>query len=151
MKAILPRAEGSWPVHFFVRGKPRPKGSPSIYRRKSTGRPFVRESTGEIAWEKSVRVLAGLARRRACLVMALGPMRVELEFLLAGPKRPTAAGAAIAPDIDKLARAVLDALSGELYADDRQVIVLIACKRLAEPAEHPGVHITATAVGSRDA
>lgn len=138
-----------WPlVRFFVRGTPRSKGSPSIYRRKGTGRPFVRESPGEIAWETSIRVLAGVQRRRAQVKPLAGPVRVELLFRLpAGGKRKRKDGqqraAWLSPtiDIDKAARAVLDAIARELYADDRQVVELVARKRLALPEEHVGVEI----------
>lgn len=38
------------------------------------------------------------------------------------------------PDIDKLCRAVLDALTGTLYADDSQVVQLAAVKRYGDRA-----------------
>jgi Holliday junction resolvase RusA-like endonuclease len=44
-----------------------------------------------------------------------------------------------APDVDKLARAVLDALSGILFIDDRQVAVLEARKLYART---PGLWIS---------
>lgn len=45
-------------------------------------------------------------------------------------------------DIDKLSRAVLDALTGTLLHDDSQVVQLSAEKRYATPSEHPGAIIT---------
>lgn len=45
-------------------------------------------------------------------------------------------------DIDKLSRAVLDALTGTLLHDDSQVVQLSAQKRYITPKEHPGALIT---------
>jgi crossover junction endodeoxyribonuclease RusA len=45
-------------------------------------------------------------------------------------------------DIDKLSRAVLDALTGTLLHDDSQVVQLSAHKRYATPSERPGALIT---------
>ncbi len=44
-------------------------------------------------------------------------------------------------DIDKLARAVLDALTGVVYADDSQVVSVVAAKRYATPGEGPGLRL----------
>jgi crossover junction endodeoxyribonuclease RusA len=45
-------------------------------------------------------------------------------------------------DIDKLSRAVLDALTGTLLHDDSQVVQLSAHKRWATSGERPGALIT---------
>ena len=45
-------------------------------------------------------------------------------------------------DIDKLSRAVLDALTGTLLHDDSQVVQLSAQKRYTTPEERPGALIT---------
>lgn len=47
------------------------------------------------------------------------------------------------PDLDKLVRAVKDALTGVLYADDGQVQLLLAQKFIAAPNEAAGVEVTA--------
>jgi Holliday junction resolvase RusA-like endonuclease len=61
--------------------------------------------------------------------------RPESHYLPANSKRPTKAiridaptAHIKAPDIDKLCRAVLDALTGRAYKDDAQVIALTAMK-----------------------
>ena len=59
------------------------------------------------------------------------------------PKRSTPA-AIKRPDIDKLARAVLDALTGVWLEDDSHVVCLRATKRIALPGELPGVAIVCT-------
>jgi Holliday junction resolvase RusA-like endonuclease len=45
------------------------------------------------------------------------------------PSRPT-----VAPDVDKLSRAVLDGLQGQLYRNDSQVVEKHASKHYGEPA-----------------
>src|SRR5262245_54945311 len=46
------------------------------------------------------------------------------------------------PDLDKLTRNVLDALTGVLYADDKQVVDLHARKRYVFAPHPPSAHIT---------
>tara|TARA_R110002126_G_scaffold15112_4_gene62226 strand:+ start:1828 stop:2259 length:432 start_codon:yes stop_codon:yes gene_type:complete len=46
------------------------------------------------------------------------------------------------PDIDKLARALLDALTGVMFYDDSQVVDLTVSKRYSDPGASPGVEIT---------
>lgn len=134
-------------LRFFVRGRPRSKGSPSIMRNARTGRPFVRESPAEKSWEAAIKVLAQLAMRRRRLSPFEGPVAVRLEFLLPAPARKRRDGreraAWLSPtiDIDKAARAALDAIARVAYADDRQVVELVASKRLAGEDE-PGVWIS---------
>jgi crossover junction endodeoxyribonuclease RusA len=54
-----------------------------------------------------------------------GPIWLSIDFVRKAPKRGARQGyAATRPDIDKLARAVLDALTGVLYHDDAQVVDL---------------------------
>jgi crossover junction endodeoxyribonuclease RusA len=73
-----------------------------------------------------------------------GPVTVTLEFVMprpvSTPKRSTPP-AIRRPDIDKLARAVLDGITGTAIFDDSQVTLLIAYKRIAEIAETAGVVI----------
>jgi crossover junction endodeoxyribonuclease RusA len=83
------------------------------------------------------------------------PVYVRLEFVLprpvSTPKRRTPP-AVKRPDVDKLARAVLDALtSAGALADDSQVVDLHPIKRLAELDETPGCRITVAAYGTQSA
>lgn len=71
-----------------------------------------------------------------------GPVDVALTFYLTRPKNHYGTGRnaerlkqsapsfpAVHPDIDKLTRAVLDALTGICFEDDRQVVGLVVAKR----------------------
>lgn len=77
-----------------------------------------------------------------------GPVSVELEFIrtrpVSTPKSRTPP-AVKKPDLDKLSRAILDALTGIAFGDDSQVTHLCATKRLAEIGETPGVRILVSA------
>lgn len=72
------------------------------------------------------------------------PVRVDLVFVrprpVSTPKSRTPP-AVKKPDLDKLARAILDAITGIAFVDDSQVTDLRARKRLAEIGETPGVYI----------
>jgi len=69
-------------------------------------------------------------------------------FKAAGPGEPTAADVRVtlhfavhprrkgdAPDLDKLVRAVLDALTGLAYLDDKQVVEILARRTLVPEAD----------------
>jgi len=58
------------------------------------------------------------------------------------PKAPAHLTSKQKGDIDKLSRAILDALTGTLLQDDSQVVQLSAHKRYCTPQEKPGALIT---------
>jgi len=66
------------------------------------------------------------------------PCELLLTFGFIPPKRRTRVYPAVRPDADKLARTVLDALTGIAYADDSQVVGLTVEKNYDEL---PGVEI----------
>lgn len=70
------------------------------------------------------------------------PVELHLEFMFAKPGSAPKKRVypAIKPDIDKLVRSTLDALTGVLFADDSQVVKLMADK-VYGPQER--VHISA--------
>ena len=68
---------------------------------------------------------------------------VSLSFLLPKPKSVSRAQPNVKPDIDKLCRSTLDALTvGKAIDDDARIIQLTACKTYATEAEQPGCYIT---------
>lgn len=86
------------------------------------------------------------ARRGWVEAPLAGPVVLDLIFDIQPPKSLTRARRAAGPvgqrsgDLDKLARAVLDALTGVVYLDDSQVVELVVTKRWAGPGG-PGVTI----------
>lgn len=61
------------------------------------------------------------------------PVRVECVFFFPKPKTVKRDFPSVAPDLDKLCRALFDALTtAGVYLDDAQVVDLIAVKRYSE-------------------
>lgn len=124
---------------LFVPGTPAPQGS-----KRHVGRGILVESSTAVGpWRERV----ALAVHQAGWQPLAGPVAVDLTFVMprpkSAPKRSTPP-ATKRPDIDKLTRAILDAISGIGFVDDAQVIELHANKRLADPGCQPGVWITVT-------
>ena len=122
---------------IWIPGIPAPQGS-----KRHVGRGILIESSKRVApWRAVVALTVGEHTTH----VINGPVSLILRFVMprpkATPKRSTPP-AVKKPDLDKLARAVLDALSGVAYRDDSQVVSLDASKRLAEPGELPGLKLT---------
>lgn len=131
---------------LFVPGDAAPQGS-----KRHVGRGRMVESSKAVGpWRERVALAAHhlAAHQQGWTLAPAGvPVAVDLVFVrprpVSTPKSRTPP-ATKKPDVDKLARAVLDALTGIAWADDSQVIDLRARKRLAEIGETPGVYITVT-------
>lgn len=72
----------------------------------------------------SVRVVFGMPRPKAQTQWRQGKLVPKMQHYYDRPK--------VAPDIDKLLRGVLDALTGICYADDAQVVEIYASKVYAD-------------------
>jgi crossover junction endodeoxyribonuclease RusA len=123
-------------VSFTVQGKPEPKGSTRIVPVR--GRAVITSDNPKLkAWQHAI---AWTVRTLAAPPF-VGAVRVVLDFHLARPASTSrlCRHPVHRPDVDKLARAVLDALTGELLRDDAQVVELYARKRFARG--DPGVVI----------
>lgn len=122
-------------VDVFVPGDPRPQGSKRIGRVGGTGRPIVLDDApGLRAWRDTIT-----AHARICRECFDGPVAVALAFTIRAPERHRRDLPTVRPDLDKLARAVLDAITDAgLWHDDAQVTRLAATKRYGP---RPGVHI----------
>jgi crossover junction endodeoxyribonuclease RusA len=132
-------------VTFFVAGLPSTQGNKSAFVTKS-GKAVMREGRSKQAksnfdaWRHAV---GDEARRYAGDELEAGPVLVTLAFGLARPasapkRRRTWPIAARSGDVDKLARACLDAVTGVLLADDSQVVGLAVTKAYGRP----GVAVT---------
>jgi crossover junction endodeoxyribonuclease RusA len=127
---------------FFVPGKPAPQGS-----KRHVGNGILLESSPHVGpWRERVAIAAHNAMNGRPIYS--GQVEVWLDFILPRPKstpKTRTPPAIKRPDIDKLARAILDAITGTILADDAQVTYLSATKRLAEIDETPGVRIEVNA------
>jgi crossover junction endodeoxyribonuclease RusA len=132
------------PVTCFVPGVPRSKGSVVSFYSPTQKRVITKaDSKSMAAWCSDVGWLMKIAMRQAHVRCALPgvPVALELHFYFAGPARLPLVEP---PDIDKLERAVLDALTGILYDDDAQVYTVTKDKHTVAAPDEPGVAITAT-------
>ena len=123
-------------VEFRVYGRPAPQGSKAY---KGNQR-FVEASKYLPAWRKAVKNAAAVAQGGAPLFEA--PVRVEVRFWLERPKKPKFDRPGTPPDLDKLCRAVFDALSGTVWLDDALVVDLNARAFWTTDTEAQGCHIT---------
>jgi Holliday junction resolvase RusA-like endonuclease len=136
-------------VLFVVRGKPVPQGSMRAVsgRGQKAGRTvFLPQLPDLTTWRQLVAFTAQRAWRRA--PVGNEPLALALDFYLHRPasaKRvyPCAHGRL---DADKLARGVMDALSGVIYHDDAQVVDLMVRKRYGKP----GVTVSVTWLATRE-
>jgi Holliday junction resolvase RusA-like endonuclease len=120
-------------LHFEVPGAPVTKGRP----RFGKGRTYTPKAT--VDYERKV----GLCARTAAVfarVAQLPPFSGEVSASLAF-YMPTARRL----DIDNLCKAVLDGCNGILWADDSQVAMLFAARRLDRA--NPRVVVTIEALG----
>lgn len=124
-------------LSFWAPGRPRPEGSFDPVG------PRVRHASRGLAeWRDTVATMA-MGARRGQWPTADGPVSVTLAFALPHEKSYgwpawTPIGH---PDVDKLARAVLDAIvTAQLIRDDRLVVHLEATKSWAA-ARGPGVEV----------
>lgn len=143
-------------AEFTVAGQPVPQGSARAFAIRGQAR--IVTVTARLAdWRHAIATEARAAMAGRELVP--GPVAVTLHFrpasrpashfLPANRRRPAPELRADAPewhiappDADKLCRAALDALTGVVWADDRQVARLVVTKQWPEPGEAPGVDIT---------
>ena len=135
------RAAGDPVITFDVLGKPITQGSTRAF--VANGRAVVtHDKRGPLMdWRNAIANAAqkcgGEKAERGTAVQVRAWFRLERPK--SAPKRvvrPTTK-----PDIDKLGRSLLDALTGILWADDSQVVSLQVIKRFAEPKEALGVYV----------
>lgn len=147
-------ADRSPDLSFDVRGLPVPQGSVRAFVRG--GRAVVAAVRQPLAhWRGAVAGEARAAMLAADLAPIAVPVVVHLWFrmprpashyLPAGRRRPVRElrldapdYAPSAPDLDKLVRAALDAMTAVVFLDDSQVVRLVAQKRYDDT---PGVAIS---------
>lgn len=124
---MTPRAVPRRSFSCFVRGIPAPKGSKNAFITGGHAVVVDKNSKALRSWEAAVR---GVLQDKWEGPPIEGPISIDLNFRLLKPPsvskkraRPT-----VRPDLDKLVRAVLDALTGIAFRDDAQVVSIAARK-----------------------
>ena len=127
-------------LRFDVEGVPAPQGSKKGFVVK--GRAVLVESSKKVKpWRHRVKIKAkAVALAHGFEKITTGPVAVDLCFWMPSPARWVRPFPSTIPDIDKLTRSTLDALTGTLYKDDGQVCDLDVKKRY-DPDGFQGVTI----------
>lgn len=138
-------------VSFHVPGIPAAQGS----KRHVGGGRMVESSKRLGPWRSTVAMAAHAAHSGPPLE---GPVRVCCSFTFPRPKRHYRANGDLRdaaawwhgsrPDVDKLARAVLDGITGVVVVDDSQVCELVAGKVYGDT---PGANVMVVPVSARRA
>lgn len=126
-------------IDFFVAGEPMSQGGMRAVPTKKGARLISSGSTGLRYWRERVASEA----QRAATSLEAGPVMVVACFFMPRPKsRPQKdRWPDRQPDIDKLARAVLDSVTNTLVEDDKQVCGALLFKTYAEAGQQPGVRV----------
>lgn len=126
-------------IDIFIPGHPAPQGS-----KRYVGRGIMIESCKAVKpWREDIR--CALMKEGRPIERVAGAVSCSLEFILPRPKsapKKSTPPATKKPDLDKLSRAVLDAVkSAGVIEDDSRIIILVATKRLADLGGVPGVRL----------
>ena len=118
-------------IKFSVEGTPIQQGS---MRHIGHGRMIHNKAVELAAWRADIASAAKLAGCKPIL----DPIAITMRFRVKRPKSVKREYPTVAPDLDKYVRSVNDGLTGVAFADDSQVIRIIASK---EYSDTPGVDI----------
>ena len=111
---------------------------------------YTPRRTADYEW--LVRQCFRAQNRNACIVADNKPVRVEITAIYPIPKsdskaeqeRKRGAAAMVKPDIDNVAKIILDAMNDLAWHDDKQVVSLAVDKLYGE---QPGVHVRIVEIG----
>lgn len=154
-------------LRFYVAGKPEPQGSKRAMRHNGNGPIIMLDDNPRTkVWRATVRDAALREMRESGWETTESAVQVIATFYMDRPKGHYGTGRnahhvkassptwpTTKPDTDKLARALLDALTAAgVYRDDSQVTTLLVTKCYAENVEdngsseriQHGCHITVT-------
>lgn len=107
-------------IEFSVYGNPVPQGSMRVIN----GHIIHNKGSELAAWRSAI----ALSAKKAGAKPERNPVAINLVFVQLRPKTVKRAEPSVAPDLDKLIRAVLDALTAIAYVDDGQVTEIYARK-----------------------
>lgn len=116
-------------ISFTVPGTPIPQGSKTAGVTKA-GKPYLRDANAKKLkpWRKAVSTMASTGERFGSV-----PVAVRVYFYFERPKRSKFTPHAVRPDVDKLARSILDGLTDAgVIEDDARVVELIASKHYSD-------------------
>lgn len=112
-------------MEFFAAGQPVPQGSMKVIN----GHVIHSRGSALAVWRATIALAAkdaGIPKREE------GAVALTMTFTLPRPKTVKREHPTVPPDLDKLVRSVLDALTGVAYRDDSQVTGIYAAKRYGD-------------------
>ena len=133
-------------LHLWVAGTPKAQPRVRAFRRGRHASVYTPDSADK--WKAAVR--AAVLEQASGATLFAGPVSLRLEFVLRRPKRlkGTLVPHAAMPDIDNLAKAVMDAMGDcDVWADDAQVAELHVWKQYADEGDDCGCDVTVTPLG----
>jgi crossover junction endodeoxyribonuclease RusA len=122
-------------ITFTVYGIAQPQGSTRAFMPKGAKFPIITSDNKKLKpWRQEIAGTALQAMQSGGLARYVGPVRLEARFIFSRPKsaKKDAKHKMTRPDVDKLARGLMDALTGIAYVDDSQVTVVWVCKLYGE-------------------
>jgi Holliday junction resolvase RusA-like endonuclease len=117
-------------IEFRVEGQPVPQGSMKVIN----GHIIHSQGSALAAWRSAI----ALAAKKAGAKPSEYPISMVMAFIMPRPRTVKRPEPSVPPDLDKLIRAALDALTAIAYKDDGQVTEVRALKVYGE---YPGVEI----------
>lgn len=136
-------------VEFTVHGEPQPQGSKTIVQQRGRRPRVIEDNPETMPWRNAVAA-AGAAAMNGRQLRS-GPLRLRAVFVFPRPQAHFGTGrnngrlkpsapvyCRTRPDVDKLLRAVGDALTGVVFRDDAQLVIVQAEKHYGEP---PCAHV----------
>ena len=122
------------PISFFVPGRPKSTQTGSTITVRGRSFPMRRGT----AWSS----VCGLyARQHAPAQPITGPVACFLTFIMPRPKKLRHRVPISRPDLENMAKGLLDSWNGVLWDDDSQVVTLLLDKLYAEDDCAPGVRV----------
>jgi len=125
-------------ISFTVYGNPVAQGRPRAF--KMGNRIGMYDPKNSREWKQTVKLMAMQYRPDGLIE---GPVHINLDFFLLRPKSlPKKVQDHIKkPDIENLAKAVIDGLEGIFFKNDSQITVAVMSKNYCEGMEQPRVEI----------
>ena len=120
-------------IEFRADGVPVPQGSMKVIN----GRVLHSQGSALAVWRSTVAFAAKIAGAK----ITDEPVEMTMVFIMPKPKTVKRDLPTVPPDLDKLVRGVLDALTHVCYSDDAQVVSINAHKVYGAT---PGVEIRLT-------
>lgn len=124
-------------VSFTVYGVPMPQGSMRSFVPKGATRAIITSDNKKLKpWRQEISLTALVAMRDTLPAPREVGIEIYVDFFFDKPKSTSkkVIHKTTKPDLDKLLRGVLDALTGVAYVDDSQVIRSGQSKQFGSPA-----------------